>query len=487
MKFSIPFLSFAAAVVAADSSNSKARIALLKEHDVKIKRRAAFKRQQLQSASTLRNFKPSFMKQDDEECDWSTEETCYDSEWNFSGCVPYSDGGCPCTEPGEEKCGFDASIGYTGYCTQPEFCCEQSEELCYDAEYNPTGCVAIADGGCACPEGEEKCGLNAEWNYAGYCTAICCDDEAGEETCYDENYNPTGCSLVSEGGCPCPEGEVKCGGNDWYAGTCTTLCCEEDEETCYDDSFNPTECIAISDGGCPCPEGEEKCNAMPEWNYPGWCVEECCTIDQETCFDDDTGAQTCADIATGGCPCPEGQEKCGSDPDMGWAGYCTEPEFCCADDEELCYGNQPWSYDPTGCAAIADGGCDCPDGEVKCGAEPEMNYAGFCTSLCCEEQTCYDATWEPTSCATWEETCPSGFSFEELKRQAMTMIDLGKMKNHASELHKIKAKKTMMVTADKPNHKGIEAEEVALLRKLKDGSTRKSSVKDVPAFMLAVH
>lgn len=222
---------------------------------------------QLQSASTLRNFKPSFMKQD-YECDWTTEETCYDSDWNFSGCEPYENGGCPCTVQGEEKCGFDPHIGFVGYCTKPEFCCDASEELCYDADYNPTGCKAIADGGCPCPDADQvKCGGIPEWNIPGYCTKFCCEDD--EETCYDENWDETGCAAISEGGCDCPEGEVKCGANDWYAGTCTTLCCEDNEETCVDEMYQPTECKAIADGGCDCPDGETKCFAEPEWNFPG--------------------------------------------------------------------------------------------------------------------------------------------------------------------------------------------------------------------------
>lgn len=88
---------------------------------------------------------------------------------------------------------------------------------------------------------------------------------------------------------------------------------------------------------------------------------------------------------------------------------------------------------------------------------------------------------------TWEEECPTGLSFEILKSKAMTMIDQGTMKDHASNIQKIKAKKEMLMTIDKPNYSGFEAEEMALLRKLKGDRTRKSSAKDVPAFMLAVH
>jgi hypothetical protein len=240
--------------------------ALLKAQHIKNKQQAAFKRQKLQSANTLRNFKPSFMQQDDLDCDWTNDEICYDENWNEIGCEPYASGGCPCPA-GQEKCGLDIDIGWSGYCTEPEFCCEADEELCYDDDYNPTGCKLIADGGCPCKEGEEKCGAVLEWNIGGYCTAFCCSDE--EETCLDENWNAIGCAALSDGGCECPEGEEKCGATDWWPGTCTSLCCADDEETCLDANYEPTECKSIASGGCDCPDGQVKCNADPESNYAG--------------------------------------------------------------------------------------------------------------------------------------------------------------------------------------------------------------------------
>lgn len=259
--------------------------------------------------------------QQDEECDWATEETCYDESWNQVGCASYESGGCPCPT-GQERCGGVPEWGYLGYCIDPEFCCENSEELCYDDSYNPTECKAIADGGCPCTDGETKCGGMPEWNIAGYCTEFCCGDD--EETCYDKNGNESGCAAYSEGGCECPEGEVKCGATEYWTGTCTTLCCNESEETCYDESYEPTECKSIASGGCPCSDGQVKCYAEPEYNYAGkymsfnefdcflmtgthpslvlvgWCVDVCCGDDQETCYNYETGEETCADIASGG-------------------------------------------------------------------------------------------------------------------------------------------------------------------------------------------
>ena len=39
--------------------------------------------------------------------------------------------------------------------------------------------------------------------------------------------------------------------------------------------WEETGCAALDEGGCPCPEGQVKCGAMPEWDYPGFCTEHC--------------------------------------------------------------------------------------------------------------------------------------------------------------------------------------------------------------------
>ena len=254
---------------------------------------------------------------------------------------------------------------------------------------------------------------------------------------YDDYYNAVGCAAYSDGGCPCPEGEEKCGGTSWWPGTCTTLCCEEDEDTCYDENYSPTECKAIADGGCDCPEGEVKCYAEPEWNMPGICVDACCTDEQEICYDYDTGLNTCADIAAGGCPCPEGEEKCGA-------------------------------YE---------------------------GFAGYCTSLCCEEDeyTCFDmSTYEPTSCVAWDEDCPTGISFDTLKGKSMTMIDQSAMKHQiTAKLQKVKAMKAKMLANENANDKSVEkivkAAELTILREVKRGVSRKSANKNAHVFMTKVY
>jgi hypothetical protein len=66
--------------------------------------------------------------------------------------------------------------------------------------------------------------------------------------------------------------------------------------------------------------------------------------------------------------------KCGATE--WWSGTCTS--LCCVDDEETCVDT---NYEPTECKSIASGGCDCFDGQVKCGAEPEWNYPGESPSV----------------------------------------------------------------------------------------------------------
>ena len=51
-------------------------------------------------------------------------------------------------------------------------------------------------------------------NDSGYCQDVCCDEQT-EETCYgydyvlDTSYNT--CALIADGGCACPGNQVKCG------------------------------------------------------------------------------------------------------------------------------------------------------------------------------------------------------------------------------------------------------------------------------------
>jgi len=167
-------------------------------------------------------------------------------------------------------------------------------------------------------------------NYVGYCAMECCDSKT-EEFCYeyDDGYsNPHTnqyCKAIADGGCPCPGDQVRCGADLEMniTGWCTDICCNSNtEEQCYD----PPSCAPIVDGGCSCPAGQERCGANLALNYTGWCTDVCCDqITEEFCYNY-TGClsnQYCAAIADGGCPCPEGNARCGADPDNNILGWCT--------------------------------------------------------------------------------------------------------------------------------------------------------------------
>jgi len=333
------------------------------------------------------------------DCDWWTEEMCIGDDGELF-CTKYEDGGCPCAV-GEERCDADEDVGYLGYCTA--VCCDyDTEETCFDDESNAASCKAFAEGGCPCPNGEEKCGADEMFGYSGYCSAVCCDD-ATEETCYNDEWNAESCKAIAEGGCPCPEGEVKCGADEMYGypGYCSAVCCDDaTEETCYDDEWNAESCAPIGEG-CPCAgEGEERCGVDETFGYPGYCTTACCDeATEETCYNDDRDAESCAAIAEGGCPCPEeGEVKCGADEMYGYPGYCSA--VCCDDaTEETCYDDD---WNPESCAPIGEG-CPCAGkGEERCGADEVFGYPGYCTAACCDdttEETCYDDDWNAVSCA----------------------------------------------------------------------------------------
>jgi len=99
-------------------------------------------------------------------------------------------------------------------------------------------------------------------------------------------------------------------------------------------------------------------------NIVGWCDYVCCdATTEETCYawDDISGTivASCAAFANGGCPCPEGMERCGADLDNNIVGWCDT--ICCdATTEVLCYDWESGTYDPY-CAPLVDGG-GCPEG-----------------------------------------------------------------------------------------------------------------------------
>lgn len=57
----------------------------------------------------------------------------------------------------------------------------------------------ISDGGCPCANNDEmKCG--ASEYYSGYCSRACCDWTV-EEACFDDNNKLLGCARYDQGGC----------------------------------------------------------------------------------------------------------------------------------------------------------------------------------------------------------------------------------------------------------------------------------------------
>lgn len=59
-------------------------------------------------------------------------------------------------------------------------------------------------------------------------------------------------------------------------------------------------------------------------------ADECDGSTEETCLSDDGAEYYCAKYVDGGCPCLEGEEKCGADEELGLPGYCTD--LCCEGD-----------------------------------------------------------------------------------------------------------------------------------------------------------
>ncbi len=121
-----------------------------------------------------------------------------------------------------------------------------------------------------------------------------CDPKT-EETCYDEWYKAVSCSLISEGGCPCPEGQFRCNADlaNGCVGWCTDLCCDwANEYACTDSKV----CVKYDGDGCPCSEGQMEC-------YPGAgvCSSICSCGDssiEETCYaPDGMTISSCAKVS----------------------------------------------------------------------------------------------------------------------------------------------------------------------------------------------
>jgi hypothetical protein len=134
-----------------------------------------------------------------------------------------------------------------------------------------------------CPGQQVRCG--AYDGFEGVCTSLCCDIMT-EDTCYDEiTSEPSYCAKISEGGCPCPSGQVRCGMNEYSIGYCTDVCCDwEYEETCYNPRTRRSKCARIEEGGCATQSNN---------------VITCNSDTEETCYDNETNPISCAPLEVG--------------------------------------------------------------------------------------------------------------------------------------------------------------------------------------------
>jgi len=162
--------------------------------------------------------------------------------------------------------------------------------------------------------------------YGDYCDTVCCE-WGKEDRCHGRDKDdPTvwdvWCANIDEGGCPCPEGEQKCATDNGsevlfkdefdfrnqrrspsphhIEAHCAKVCCRDDEATCYDENYEPHSCVLIKNGGCSCPEGQVRCHGTKDWE--GTCEEVCCEKEGEIDCYDDAGTKFCSK----GGQCPEG-------------------------------------------------------------------------------------------------------------------------------------------------------------------------------------
>lgn len=94
-------------------------------------------------------------------------------------------------------------------------------------------CASLSDGGCPCGDGEVRCG--------SFCADVCCDHDK-EEYCVDwdgtANDGASYCRSYDDGGCPCRAGQTRCGADESTIGYCSSICCEGAEPNlCIGEGF----------------------------------------------------------------------------------------------------------------------------------------------------------------------------------------------------------------------------------------------------------
>ena len=107
--------------------------------------------------------------------------------------------------------------------------------------WNIISCAPYAEGGCKCPVGKERCG--ATDHHKGWCASVCCDPKT-EVSCWKLNsqfkFDVTACAPKEEGwrGCPCPEGQSRCGPDQTPSGLCSPICCDKSTQVyCFTTSW----------------------------------------------------------------------------------------------------------------------------------------------------------------------------------------------------------------------------------------------------------
>ena len=77
--------------------------------------------------------------------------------------------------------------------------------------------------------------------------------------------------------------------------TCPHLvCCSADEETCYDENDTAVSCASLGSIGCPCPENQVRCGNTT--HSFGWCDAICCDLASEEVCTDEQGNHYCATV-----------------------------------------------------------------------------------------------------------------------------------------------------------------------------------------------
>ena len=74
----------------------------------------------------------------------------------------------------------------------------------------------------------------------------------------------------------------------------TKVCCAANEDTCYNENDTAVSCARLGSAGCPCPEIEIRCGNST-FSF-GWCDAICCNPEEEESCTDDEGNHFCAKI-----------------------------------------------------------------------------------------------------------------------------------------------------------------------------------------------